>query len=467
MYEKDLNRISIMGHVTAFSILSKEIRSIQARQSFGRVSKTLGLSLFVDGIQTEVAVGDKCLVHTRNGKILGEVVDSSEENTVILPFGTWNGVSVGDKVEKISGSEFIYPSDEWIGRVVNALGDPIDSKGSHIHQGRVKMPFRADPMNAHSRKRVGAKINTCIKAVDIFTPICQGQRMGVFAGSGVGKSSTISTLARNSEADIIVIGLIGERGREVKEFIQDDLGEDGMARSVLVVSTGDEPPLMRRQAAWTAMAVAEYFRDRGKNVFLLLDSVTRFAMAQREIGLAAGEPPTTKGYPPTVFTELPRLLERAGPGPDGYGDITGVFSVLVDGDDHNEPISDAVRGITDGHIVLDRKIAESGIYPAINILKSVSRMLPDCHSQLEFAIMKECKSLMARFDDMEDMIRIGAYKKGQDQFTDASIVFHELMRDFLNQAKTEVVKSSQAFGLINEALIKAGVLINLNSDSIL
>jgi flagellum-specific ATP synthase len=292
---------------------------------------------------------------------------------------------------------------------------------------------------------VGERIALGVRALDVFTALCVGQRMGIFAGSGVGKSVLMSMLARGAAADVIVIGLIGERGREVKEFIEDTLGEEGLARSVVVAATSDESALKRRQAAWMTLAVAEHFRDQGLHVLCLLDSVTRFAMAQREIGLAVGEPPTTKGYTPTVFSELPKLLERAGPGPGGRGAITGLFTVLVDGGDHDEPVADAVRGILDGHIVMDRSIAERGRYPAIDILKSVSRLMPDCHAPHERELVREARRYLAAFQDMEELIRLGAYKRGSDPVTDRAIALEPALTDFLGQAKDERTSPDEAF----------------------
>jgi flagellum-specific ATP synthase len=277
--------------------------------------------------------------------------------------------------------------------------------------------------------------------------------MGIFSGSGVGKSVLLSMLARNVMADVTVIGLIGERGREVQEFLQDDLGDAGLARSVVVVSTSDEPALMRRQAAHVTLAIAEYFRDEGKDVLVLMDSVTRFAMAQREIGLSAGEPPTAKGYTPTVFTELPRLLERAGPGTE-QGTITGIFTVLVDGDDYNEPIADAVRGILDGHIVMERAIAERGRYPAINILKSISRTMPRAADQTYLPTLNRARQIMATYADMEELIRLGAYRAGTSPEVDEAIRLHKPIEDFLAQGKEEA--TSLAEGYLRLAQIVAG-----------
>jgi flagellum-specific ATP synthase len=278
--------------------------------------------------------------------------------------------------------------------------------------------------------------------------------MGIFAGSGVGKSVLLSMMARATEADVAVIGLVGERGREVQEFLQDDLGEAGLARSVVVVATSDESALMRRQAAYMTLAIAEYFRDRDADVLCMMDSVTRFAMAQREIGLSAGEPPTSKGYTPSVFAELPKLLERAGPG-TGAGTVTGLFSVLVEGDDHNEPVADAVRGILDGHIVLERAIAERGRYPAINILKSISRTMPDCNSIEENLLVNRARQLLATYEDMAEMIRLGAYRAGADPRTDESIHYYPMIEEFLRQDRADRDDIAAGYGRL-ATILKRG-----------
>jgi flagellum-specific ATP synthase len=293
--------------------------------------------------------------------------------------------------------------------------------------------------------------------MNTFTTCCRGQRLGVFAGSGVGKSVLLSMLAKGAECDAVVVGLIGERGREVREFIEETLGEEGLKRAVVVVATSDEPALKRRQAAYMTMAIAEYMRDQDQEVLCLMDSVTRFAMAQREIGLAAGEPPTTKGYTPTVFTELPKLLERAGPGPirpDGTkaGPITGIFTVLVDGDDHNEPIADAVRGILDGHIVMERAIAERGRFPAINVLKSISRTMPGCHGPMEREVVSQARQTLAAYANMEELIRIGAYRAGADPQVDRAIALNPALEAFLAQDKDDQTTLDAGFERLSAIL---------------
>ncbi len=348
-----------------------------------------------------------------------------------MPFGSLDDIGLGCRAEVADGQAAIHPTHAWLGRVINALGEPIDGLGP-LPQGPEAVRVRNAPPPAHARKRVGAKIDLGVRALNTFLTCCRGQRMGIFAGSGVGKSVLMSMLARYTDAPVSVIGLIGERGREVQEFLENDLGPEGLARSIVIVATSDEPPLLRRQAAYMTMAVAEYFRDQGQDVLCLMDSVTRFAMAQREIGLSAGEPPTTKGYPPTVFAELPRLLERAGPG-TGEGSITGLFTVLVEGGDMEEPIADAVRGILDGHIVMERRIAERGRFPAINILRSVSRTMPHCNSEAENTLVTRARQLMATHADMEEMIRLGAYRRGSDPQVDEAIHYAPALEAFLKQ----------------------------------
>ncbi|MFN2306137.1 MAG: flagellar protein export ATPase FliI [Paracoccaceae bacterium] len=448
---------------TAFSVLNNCVRQIDGSRIVGTVSSVLGLTLTVRGIERALGIGSRCKLQGARGPVLGEVVAINQNGVQVLPFGTWDGVAVGDLVEACPKNDALRPDHGWIGRVVNALGQPVDHSGP-LFDGMTLRAIKSAPPAAFDRRRVGQRVDTGIKAFDIFTPLCQGQRMGVFAGSGVGKSTLMAMLAQGVEADVVVVGLIGERGREVQDFIQRDLGPEAMKRCVLVVSTGDEPPLMRRQAAWTATAVAEHFRDAGLQVLLLIDSVTRFAMAQREIGLATGEPPTAKGYPPTVFSELPQLMERSGPGTGQAGDITGIYTVLVDGDDMNDPIADTVRGILDGHVILDRKIAERGRFPAINLLKSVSRMLPDCHAPAEYAVLTAARRVLAKYADMEELIHMGAYKPGSDPAIDAAIRFSAPTEAFLTQEKGENSTSDQSFAKLYALLGDAGINVPLAGE---
>jgi flagellum-specific ATP synthase len=418
------------------SDLVDDIDFIPEYRRFGRVAGVMGLLLEVGGLPRRLAVGDRCVVLAQNGRrLICEVVGFRAGRVLVMPFGPIYGVGLGCRVEVEDRPPAIYPHDGWLGRVVNAMGEPIDGKGP-LSQGRVAYPLRSAPPPPHERRRVQGKIDLGVRALNTFLTCCRGQRMGIFSASGVGKSVLLSMIARYTTADATVIGLVGERGREVQEFIEDDLGAEGLSRSVLVVATSDESPLMRRQAAYLTMAIAEYLRDREQNVLCLIDSVTRFAMAQREIGLSAGEPPTNKGYTPTVFAELPKLLERAGPG-TGAGSITGLFTVLVEGDDHNEPIADATRGILDGHVVLDRAIAERGRYPAINVLRSLSRTMPGCNNAAENAIVSAARSLVAAYEDMAELIRLGAYKRGSDPRVDEAIRRYPLIEAFLAQKKDE------------------------------
>ncbi len=421
---------------TTLSTALAEVERLPQYRLYGRVTSVLGLLIECGGLQRSLSVGRRCTVIARGGgRVHCEVVGFRDDRALLMPFGSVEGIGRGCKAVVAETEAVIYPSPLWLGRVLNAFGEPLDGLGP-LARGDTAYPLRNQPPPAHTRRRVEGKFDLGVRAINTFLTCCRGQRMGIFSGSGVGKSMLLSMLARNTGADVNAIGLIGERGREVREFISDDLGPEGLSRSVIVVATSDESPLMRRQAAYLTLALAEYFRDLDKDVMCLIDSVTRFAMAQREIGLSAGEPPTTKGYTPTVFAELPKLLERAGPG-SGKGTITGLFTVLVEGDDHNEPVADAVRGILDGHIVLDRAIAERGRFPAINVLRSVSRTMPRCNSDDENRLVDRARSLMAAYEDMAEMIRLGAYRHGSDPAVDEAIRYHEALEAFLAQGKTE------------------------------
>ncbi len=436
--------------------LLADISKLAEREIYGRVQGIQGLLVEINGPVQAMGLGAHVLIHSGRGeKRLCEVVGFKDGVALAMPFGGLEGVHMGDRAVLQSSEPAVYPTKEWLGRVVNALGEPIDGKGP-LPRGAHAAPLRRPPPKAGERSRVGPPIDLGVKALNSFVTCCEGQRMGIFAGSGVGKSVLMSMLARNTTSDVAVIGLIGERGREVQEFIEDDLGAQGLARSIVVVATSDEAALMRRQATWLSMALAEYFRDLGQQVLCMMDSITRFAIAQREIGLAGGEPPTRGGYTPTVFTELPRLLERAGPGA-GKGGITGLFTVLVTGDDHNEPVADAVRGILDGHIVMERSIAETGRYPAINVLKSISRTMPGCVKPEFQPLIQRAKTLMSTYSDMEELIRLGAYRKGSNPEVDEAIFYHPMLETFLKQQKGESCSLEEGYGQL------AQLLNNLNA----
>src|ERR1043165_6635936 len=429
--------------------LAEQISDLDGVNIYGRVVSVRGLMVEIAGPVHAMSVGARIVIETgANRFIPGEVIGCSGNNGVVMPFAGLEGVRRGCRAVIANAASQVRPSPGWAGGVLKAGGEPIDGKGPLV-QGASPMPYRNLPPPAHSRQRVGAPLDLGVRALNTFLTCCRGQRMGIFAGSGVGKSVLLSMLARNVDADVSVIGLVGERGREVQEFLQDDLGEEGLARSVVVVATSDEPALMRRQAAFLTLAIAEYFRDEDKDVLVLMDSVTRFAMAQREIGLSAGEPPTAKGYTPTVFTELPRLLERAGPG-IGQGTITGIFTVLVDGDEHNEPVADAVRGILDGHVVMERAIAERGRYPAINILKSVSRTMPRAADPAFLPAITRARQVMATYADMEELIRLGAYRTGSSAEVDEAIGLHQPLEQFLAQLKEESTPLNEGYAWLTQ-----------------
>jgi flagellum-specific ATP synthase len=433
--------------------LLEQIEELDGLDIYGRVVGVRGLMIEVAGPLHAMSVGARVTVETPNANIPTEVVGFSGGKALLMPFAPLEGVRRGCRATVSAARAAVRPTNAWLGRVVNAMGQPIDGKGP-LPSGPLPYQFKAPAPAAHARQRLGEPIDLGVRALNTFVTCCHGQRMGIFAGSGVGKSVLLSMMARNVVADVSVIGLIGERGREVQEFLQDDLGEEGLARSVVIVATSDEPALMRRQAAYLTLSIAEYFRDQAKQVLLLMDSVTRFAVAQREIGLATGEPPTAKGYTPTVFAELPRLLERAGPG-TGEGTITGIFTVLVEGDDHNEPIADAVRAILDGHIVMERAIAERGRYPAINVLKSVSRSMPRSVNPDYAEALARARRLMATYSDMEELIRLGAYRPGSSADVDEAISYHPALETFLGQDKAEATSLLDGYRKLDEILTGA------------
>ena len=433
--------------------LIESIDALPTLTRFGRITRLEGLLIEVTGASGAIGLGGRVRVASGTDReIPCEVVGFRDGRALAMPFGQLEGITLGARATFEDRAAAIYPCDAWLGRVVDAFGHAIDGNGA-LPQGMEPYALRAAPPPAHTRARVGAKLDLGVNALNAFITCCRGQRMGIFAGSGVGKSTLLAMLARNTDADVIVIGLVGERGRELKEFIEDDLGEAGLKRSVVVAATSDEAPLTRRQAAFVAMATAEYFRDRGKQVLLLMDSVTRFAMAQREIGLSSGEPPAAKGYTPTVFAELPRLLERAGPGVAGSGAITGLFTVLVEGDDHNEPIADAVRGILDGHIVLERGIAERGRFPAVNILRSISRTMPGCNTPEERQLVQSARRHLAVYEDVAELVRLGAYRRGADPAIDAAIHYQPALEHFLTQGKTERAGIADGFSALQSILM--------------
>ncbi len=436
--------------------LIDDVRRLDARDYRGRVTAINGLMVEAAGPAPALALGASAQIRCVSGDVACEVVGFRNDRALVMPLQPIDGVRAGATIHLRPEPAVVRPSDAWLGRVIDAFGAPIDG-GPALADGAVSRPLRAAPPAAAERARVGDRLDLGVRALNTFAPVCRGQRMGLFAGSGVGKSMLMGMLARAADADVVVIGLIGERGREVREFIEDVLGPEGLARAVVVVATSDEPALKRRRAAHLTLAVSEHFRDQGKDVLCLMDSVTRVALAQREIGLAAGEPPATRGYTPSVFAELPRLLERAGPGVDRGdgskpGSITGLFTVLVEGGDHDEPVADAVRGILDGHVVMERAIAERGRYPAINVLKSVSRTMPHCCAPDELKLVRKAMKLMASYADMEELIRLGAYAPGSNAEVDEAVRLQPALEAFLGQGKDEATSLDEGFAWLGDAL---------------
>ncbi len=423
----------------------------------GRVVGIAGLAVDIGGLAEHLAIGDRVTLHARDGRaVVAEIIGFAGAAARAMAFGATDGIGPGARVTARlhQAGAALHVDDGWIGRVIDPLGQPLDRRGA-LPRGPRALPLRRLPPEATQRARLGPRIDLGVRALNAFATCRDGQRLGLFAGSGVGKSTLLSMLARHTGCDVAVLALVGERGREVREFLEDDLGPEGLARAVVIVATSDSPPLMRREAAYAAMAVAEHFRDEGKRVLLLMDSVTRYCLALREIGLAAGEPPATRGYPPSVFAELPRLLERAGPGPDrgdATGRITALFTVLVEGDDHNEPIADAVRGILDGHVVLDRRIAEAGRYPAIDVLRSLSRAVPGCNGEAENALARRARRLLALHADATDLVRLGAHRPGADPEVDAALRLAPRIEAVLRQGRDEATGVEETFRALAEAM---------------
>jgi FliI/YscN family ATPase len=403
---------------------------------YGRVVRVVGL--VIEAVGLEVGLGELCRVTSLNEdrSILAEVVGFHERGVLLMPLGELDGLHPGSSVRPLGRSFGVDVGPELLGRILNGLGHPIDGKGKLETVERV--PLSAEPPNPLERQTVEEVLETGVRAIDGPLTLGRGQRVGIFAGSGVGKSTLLGMIARQARADVNVIALLGERGREVREFIEHSLGPEGLARSVVIVATGDQAALVRARGALVATSIAEYFRDQGKQVLLMVDSVTRVAMAWREIGLAVGEPPTTKGYPPSVFAALPRLLERAGNG--AKGGITGIYTVLVDGDDFNEPVADAARSILDGHVVLTRKLAAAGHFPAIDVLDSKSRVRDQLIDDTEKVAANQLLRLEASYREKEDLILVGAYQKGSDPYTDAAIELRDGVLGFLRQPPTEATK---------------------------
>ncbi len=423
-----------------FEQLSAEVQAVRPVRNIGRVHRIYGGVIEVTGLSGVAGQADLVEIGPpgQAGR-LGEVIGLTPDLVTVLPDGDVEGLAIGEAVT-LMGSGEIAPDDSWIGRVIDPFGKALD--GRPILRGVQARPLRGVPINPTERRVLGARLETGMKVFNTLLPIVRGQRIGLFAGSGVGKSTLLAKLARGVHADVVVIGLIGERGREVREFVERVLGPEGMKRAVVVAATSDQSPLVRRRSAWTMMAVAEHFRDQGKHVLLLADSVTRFAEAHREIALASGEESSLRGFPPSTAHQITSLCERAGPGAENQGDITAVFSVLVAGSDMEEPVADILRGVLDGHVVLDRKIAERGRFPAIDLLRSVSRALPDAASDAENTLISLARQRLGAYDRSEMMIQAGLYTPGTDPVLDAAIEAWPKLDAFLAQDEWENTQAS-------------------------
>jgi flagellum-specific ATP synthase len=432
--------------VSAAAALSRA-RLAARPQLTGSVVGAMGLTLTVDGVTA--AVGD--LVEVGSG-LLAEVVAVGRDRLTCMPLGEISGVHAGAPVRPTGMPLQVPVGEALLGRVLDGLGRPVDGLGP-LGGGVDWVDLASETPHALSRRRVEEPLPVGVRALDTLVPVGKGQRLGIFAGSGVGKSTLLAQITRGTEADVRVIGLIGERGREVKEFLEENLGPEGMARTVVVVATSDEPPLVRLKAAFVATRIAEGFRDQGRDVLLLMDSITRTAMAQREVGLSAGEPPATRGYPPSVFAMMPRLLEKAGPG--ATGSITGLYTVLVEGDDHNEPIADTARSILDGHVVLTRRLATAGHFPAVDVLESISRVAGAVTAPARMADAREMRRLMGALRDVKELVEIGAYQPGSDPLVDRARMLSPAIDAFLRQALEDSTSPDDAWSMLHR-LVTAG-----------
>jgi len=431
--------------------LKKSLEKADLTRVNGRVEQIVGL--VIESTGPSASVGEACWITpvTGNGSpILAEVVGFRQNRVLLMPLGDMRGLGPGSEVVKTGSSFKILVGDALLGRVIDGMGMPLDGKGP-LGSLNQTYPIHQDPPPAMERRRISLPVATGVRAIDGLLTLGEGQRLGIFSGSGVGKSTLLGMIACNTEADVNVIALVGERGREVRDFLERDLGEKGLARSVVVVATSDQPSLIRIQAALVATAVAEYFRDQGKRVMLMMDSITRFAMAQREVGLAIGEPPTTKGYTPSVFALLPKILERAGT-TSHQGSITGIYTILVEADDMNEPVADACRSILDGHVVLSRDLAAQNHYPAIDVLNSVSRVMLDIVKPEQLQAAGNIRSMLATYKSVEDLIAIGAYVKGNNPKVDHAVAKLDAIQGFLKQSRGDSAPWSDTMQKLNAFL---------------
>ncbi len=419
--------------------LLPDARRAAGPRRIGRVRRFVGLTIEVEGI--DGAIGDAVRVWKAGGYVDAEVVAVHGSSLACLPYGEARGVRYDSPVEALGRTFSVPVGDGLLGRVLDGLGEPID--GGPSLDALVRVPVEGAPPRPLERRLIDRELGLGVRVLDTLAPCGRGQRLGIFAGSGVGKSSLLSMIVRGTEADVSVLALVGERGREVREFVENDLGPEGLARSVVVVATSDEPALVRIRAAFSATRIAEWFRDQGRDVVLMMDSLTRFAMAQREVGLAAGEPPATRGYPPSVFSLLPRLLERAGV--SERGSITGLYTVLVEGDDMNEPVADAARAVLDGHVVLSRRLATAGHFPSVEVLESISRLEPAILTSGQRALARELRRLLSAFRDAKDLVEVGAYVRGSNPLVDRALDLMEPIEEYLCQDIAESADTDESW----------------------